>query len=224
MALLTTTDHEKVTEAVRQAEFITSGEIVTVVADRSDGYTDIALAWAALAAFTMLTLAALLPEPALDFYASLHGVWNAEWSPREVFAMASGMGILSFLLMWLVQLNDAVRFALIPRIVRTNRVNARAIDLFKVGAERRTHGRTGVLLYLSMREHRAEIVADEAITGKVDPEVWGAAMVDMLVEIREGRVGDGLVAGIRDVGAILSEHFPRADDDQNELPDRLIEL
>lgn len=224
MAVLTPEDHTKVTEAVRQAELTTSGEIVTVVAAQSDGYSDIALAWAAFAAFTVLTLAAVFPDPALDFYASLHGTWNAEWSPREVFAMASGMGIVTFLLAWLVQLLKPVRFALLPRIVKRNRVFERAVTHFKVGAERRTHGRTGVLLYLSMNEHRAEIVADETIAAIVDPEVWGVAMADMLAEIREGRVGDGLVAGIRDVGAVLSEHFPQDTDDQNELPDRLIEL
>ena len=34
----------------------------------------------------------------------------------------------------------------------------------------------------------------------------------------------GLAAGVRDVGKVLSEHFPRAEDDENELPDRLIEV
>ena len=79
-----------------------------------------------------------------------------------------------------------------------------------------------MLLYLSMREHRAEIVADEAIATKVDAEVWGQAMADMLAEIRKGHVGEGLAAGVRDVGAVLAEHFPRSEDDVNELPDRLI--
>ena len=81
-----------------------------------------------------------------------------------------------------------------------------------------------MLLYLSMRERRAEIVADEAIVSKVAPEAWGKAMADMLAEIRQGRVAEGLAAGIRDVGEVLSEHFPRAEDDVNELPDRLIEV
>ena len=221
---LSETDHAKVTQAVRTAEEQTSGEIVTVLADRSDGYSDIALSWAAFFAFTVLTLAALFPDPPLRFYASLHATWNAEWSPGEVFAMASGMGILTFLVVWLLQFIDAVRFAMVPRIVKRNRVFDRAVSHFKVGAERRTHGRTGVLLYLSMREHRAEIVADETIAEKVDPEVWGEAMVDMLVQVKKGDIAGGLVAGIRDVGAVLAEHFPRHEDDQNELPDRLIEL
>ena len=51
-----------------------------------------------------------------------------------------------------------------------------------------------------------------------------AAMADMLVHIREGRVAEGLAVGIADVGAVLAEHFPRHENDVNELPDRLIEV
>jgi len=85
-------------------------------------------------------------------------------------------------------------------------------------------GRTGVLIYLSMREHRAEIVADEAIATKVDPEVWGEAMSAMLSYVREGRIAEGMCAAVEKVGAIVAPHFPRADDDINEIPDRLIEV
>ena len=108
--------------------------------------------------------------------------------------------------------------------MKTLRVEDAAIRHFKVGAERRTHGRTGVLIYVSLKEHRAQIVADEAIAAKVSPEVWGAAMGDMLQEIKQGQLGAGIAAGVRDVGEILAPHFPRADDDQNELPDRLIQV
>jgi putative membrane protein len=42
--------------------------------------------------------------------------------------------------------------------------------------------------------------------------------------VREGRIGDGLVAAIERVGAVLAEHFPRSSEDRNEIPDKLIEL
>jgi putative membrane protein len=75
-----------------------------------------------------------------------------------------------------------------------------------------------------MAERRAEIVADEAITKVTSPETWGDAMAALLVEVREGRVGDGMVAAIERVGVVLSEHFPRSATDTNEIPDKLIEL
>jgi putative membrane protein len=49
-------------------------------------------------------------------------------------------------------------------------------------------------------------------------------MGDMLRHIRKGQIAEGLSVGIRDVGFVLAEHFPRGADDQNQLPDRLIEV
>ncbi|RDC59515.1 hypothetical protein HME9302_00705 [Alteripontixanthobacter maritimus] len=224
MAYLDETGHRIVTEAVSQAELSTSGEIVTVLADRSDGYSDIALAWSALAAFTAMTVWAVFPDFFLDKVNWIIGAWNTDWSTGGIIGLVTALGILKFVGVWLLQLWTPLKFALIPGLVKTTRVHDRAITHFKVGAERRTHGRTGVLIYLSMHEHRAEIVADEPIAAKVSAEVWGEAMADMLVEIKQGRIAEGMAAGVRDVGQILSEHFPRAEDDTNELPDRLIEV
>ncbi|GAB5350066.1 TPM domain-containing protein [Alteriqipengyuania sp. 357] len=221
---ITQADHTAVTEAVAAAELTTSGEIVTVVARESDGYTDVALALSAFVAFTGLVLLAFFPDPVLSLFDSLAGGWNTEWTPSGLLGLASGIGIALFLATFALTLIPAVRFAILPGRVKTLRVEDAAIRHFKVGAERRTHGRTGVLIFVSLAEHRAQIVADSAIAEKVDPEVWGEAMVDMLREIKAGQLGAGIAAGVRDVGEILAPHFPRADDDQNELPDRLIAL
>ena len=223
-AMLSDTDHARVSAAVSAAEAHSAGEIVTIVTDRSDGYWDVALAWAALAAATALLVLSLAPAFYLGLIDRLTGAWANEWTPGEIFAVALGVATLKFLGMLVIQLWQPLKFRLVPPPVKSRRVLARAVTCFKVGAERRTHGRTGILIYLSMREHRAEIVADAAITGKVGPEVWGEAMAAMLVEIRAGRLADGMIAAIERVGAILVEHFPRLENDVNELPDRLIEV
>jgi len=103
-------------------------------------------------------------------------------------------------------------------------VRRRAVMVFKTAAERRTEGRTGILIYLSMAERRAEIVADEAILAVTDDHTWGEAMAALIAEVRQGRPGDGICAAIERVGVVLSEHFPRSDTDVNEIPDKLIEL
>lgn len=225
MAYLTEDQHEIVSKAVRDAEQTTSGEIVTVLADRSDGYSDVVLVWAAVIAFTSMALLALIPEQVMAFIDGLFSSgWGSTWGPSEIIELFVGFGLFVWLAIWALFSWDPIRFALIPGPVKTARVHERAIRHFKVGAERRTHGRTGILIYLSMREHRAEIVADEPIAGIVDAEVWGEAMADMLVEIKHGRVAEGMAAGVRDVGKVLSKHFPPAEDDENELPDRLIEV
>lgn len=212
----------KVTAAVAEAEAQTSGEIVTVLADRSDGYTDVALLWSVAVSFTAMALVTAFPAFYTGLVDRLLGLWGHAWTAGELLTLVTGIGLAKFLGMWALQLWQPLKFALIPGAVKSARVRDAAIRHFRVGAERRTHGRTGVLLYLSMREHRAEIVADEAIAGKVDAEVWGEAMADMLADIRRGDIAGGLAAGVRDVGKVLAEHFPRGSDDTNELPDRLI--
>lgn len=224
MAYLDDAGHRLVSEAVSEAESATSGEIVTVLAERSDGYTDVALLWAAGAAFTAMSVFAAFPQPFLDAWDAAFGGWDHEWTTGELASLVIGLGLLKFLAVLLVQQWQPLKFLLIPGPTKTIRVHAQAVRQFKVGTQARTTGRTGVLIYLSMREHRAEIVADETIAAKVSAEVWGEAMGDMLAHIRKGKVAEGLAVGIRDVGFVLAEHFPRGSEDANELPDRLIEV
>ena len=224
MSYIDEAGHKVVSDAVAEAELTTSGEIVPVIAERSDGYTDVVLIWAAVASFTAMSLFAMFPELILTKIDWVFGGWSHEWTYGEVIAWTIGFGLLKFLGVWLFLSWDAMRFFFIPPPVKRQRVHERAIRHFKVGADGRTDGKTGVLLYLSMKEHRAEIVADEPIAEIVPAEVWGEAMADMLAEVREGRIAEGIAAGVRDVGKVLSEHFPRSEDDVNELPDRLIEL
>jgi putative membrane protein len=80
------------------------------------------------------------------------------------------------------------------------------------------------MLYLSLAERRAEIIADSAIHSRVANDVWGDAMAALIVAVRDGRPGDGMADAVTRIGAILGAHFPRSADDTNELPDRLIEL
>lgn len=224
MAYLNEAQHKLVSDAVEAAELTTSGEIVTVLADRSDGYSDVTMVYAAAAAFTAMSLFAFIPAPFLDLWDAIIGGWMHEWTTGEIASMTIALGLIAFAVTWALFLWEPLKFAAIPGPVKFARVHKQAIKHFKVGADGRTGGRTGVLLYLSMSEHRAEIIADEPIAEVVSADVWGEAMVDMLHHIREGKIAEGLAVGVCDVGIILSEHFPREDDDENELPDRLIEV
>ena len=80
------------------------------------------------------------------------------------------------------------------------------------------------MLYLSLAEHRAEIVADEAITEVVTPERWGDAMAALIDHVRRGDSATGMVEAVGQIGTILAEYVPAREDNPNELPDRLIEL
>jgi putative membrane protein len=223
-ASLSEADRTRVSEAVHAAEASTSGEIVTIVADHSDRYLDVALWWSALVAILALAAFAAFPQFYLSLWAKLSGGWIDTVSVRAALEMALAIVILKFVAMRLILQWIPLRLFLTPGLVKSRRVRRRAIRYFKVGAERRTAERTGILIYLSLAERRAEIVADESIHTVVPNERWGEAMAAMLGEVREGRIADGVIAAVGAVGAILAQNLPRGDDDQNELPDRLIEL
>lgn len=222
--MLTNDDRARVAEAVTAAEASTAGEIVTIVTPRSDSYRDIALLWAAFTAFLALAALELAPHFYLGLIDALLGLWAHEWSPRAVFGVALCVALIKFLAMLAIMGWAPLRLFLTPPPVKAARVHARALTCFRIGAQSRTTGHTGILIYVSLAERRAEIIADTAIAAKVSPEVWGEAMHALLGPLREGRLGDGMVAAVEQVGRVLAEHFPRAVDDVNELPDRLIEV
>jgi putative membrane protein len=217
-------DHARVSAAIAAAEGSSAGEIVAVVTDLSDPYHDVALHWSVLVLIAVLAWAAAWPA-ALEWWRDLLlGGWQTEPSLRELLTFLMIVAVAKFTAVLLILKYMPLRLALTPGATKTRRVRRRALTVFKAAAERRTAGRTGILIYLSMGERRAEIIGDEAITSVTTPETWGEAMTDLLTDVREGRVADGMVAAIEQIGTVLSEHFPRSAEDKNEIPDKLIEL
>ena len=221
---LSDSDRDSVGAAVTAAEAGTDGEILTIIAQRSDEYRDVAMLWTALTVLLVVALVAIDPAMLDAPIGAVSGGWGeAPGMAARLIVLLIGQGVVLALMILLFRL-ARLRIALTPRGVRHARVRGRAIRYFKVGAERRTAARVGVLLYLSLDERLAEIVADEAIHAKVPAERWGDAMIALIDQVRAGRPAAGMAAAVAQIGAIVAEHFPKTDADVNELPDRLIEL
>ncbi|MES2056228.1 MAG: hypothetical protein V4564_09840 [Pseudomonadota bacterium] len=221
---LSEADHALVTAAVARAEQGTDGEIVTIVTERSDLYRDVALHYAMAAMLLLVAIVALNPAAIESKIAWWSNGWTSEPDLRSLFfALLIGEALL-FLVVRYALAWTPLRLALTPKATRSRRVRRRAVQYFKVGAERRTEARVGILLYLSLDERIAEIVADEAIHKVVPPERWGDAMAALVDKVRVGEPGQGMAAAVAAIGTIVAEHFPKTEGDRNELPDRLIEL
>ena len=224
MGRLSQQDHERVSAAVAEAERRSDGEIVAIVAPRSDAYHDVAAHYAVLAMLLVPVKLALLPQSWIDWAAGLALGWNPEMTRGTLMIILVVLLALAFLIVRLILAWMPLRMALTPGRTKTRRVHRRAIELFRTGCELKPKGRTGVVLYLSMLEHRAEIVADEAIATRVEPETWGEAMAVLVDEVKAGRPGEGLAKAVEKIGDVLERILPRTVDDENELCDRLIEL
>ena len=223
MLKLTADDHSRVSAAIAAAEAKSDGEIIAIAADQSDAYHDVGLHYAVLVLFLVLAFFAIWPHQLELWWTRLMG-WTAEPSMRQLLTLLLFFALLKFLAVLFLLKWRPLRMILTPGSTKTRRVRRRAVMLFKAGAERRTIGRTGILIYLSMAEHRAEIVGDEAITAVTTPETWGEAMAALIKDVKEGRPGDGIVAAVGMIGDVLAEHFPKSSEDSNEIPDKLIEL
>jgi len=215
-------DGAKVAAAIRAAEAGTDGEISAIVAASSDTYNDVVLHWALLFGLLPLAISAAWPK-LLVWGASLITPWD-EPSQRFMLTLLLVKSIVAFLIARYVIGIQALRLALTPAATKHRRVRRRALMLFRTGTEQRTLSTTGVLLYLSLAERRAEIVADAAIHAKAPQEEWGEAMAALVAAMHDNRPGDGMAAAIERIGSVLAKHFPRTGTDPNELPDRLIQL
>ena len=224
MARLSREDHDLVTAAVTAAERNSDGEIIVVAALRSDAYHDVALHYALLAMLVVPALLALLPQALIDRVSAWLLGWNAEFSRGALMLALFALMTVVFLLFRLLLAHMPLRLALTPGRTKTRRVHRRAVELFRAGCELKTRGRTGIVIYLSLLERRAEILADKAIAEQVEPEVWGEAMADLVDEVKAGRPGAGLAKAVDRVGAVLARILPPKGDNPNELPDRLVEL
>ena len=195
-------DRARIAAAIAAVETRTTGEIVCVLADRSSDTGALPILLAALAALaTPWLLVALTPLPVLTILA-----WQ----------------LVVFVALALLLCLPRVRVALIPRRARRAMAFRVATEQFFTRAVSRTRDRSGILIFVSLAEHYARIIADDGIDARVPQAHWQAAVDALVANIREDRVADGFIAAIDLCGAVLAEHYPQtAGDDPNELPDRI---
>ena len=122
-----------------------------------------------------------------------------------------------------------VRFAVeaslpLTRVLKHVTPRERAMEVFALSRTWDTEENCGVLVYLLLADRDVEIVADRGIHHRVGDATWQAVCRKMEAAFRKGRFVDGAEAGVREIGRVLAEHFPRQGDVTNELPDKPLVL
>ena len=221
--LFTDTDRDRISTAIAGAEAQTAGEIVVIVASEPQRYPATALTVAAIAALALPLAAVFGGWSAGDLFPDWDAIDPATRAVRGFEAYTLVETIVFVGVLALVYFTALGR-QLTPHGLRRDRVHRAALTQFKARGLDVTTGRTGVLIYVDDPEHIAEVIADTAVYAKVDPSHWGATITALTDGISAGRPADGMVAAIGLAGAVLAAHFPRLENDINELPDHLIEL
>jgi putative membrane protein len=204
--MISDADRARIEQAIRAAEAKTSGEIFCVLAARSSHYSLVPVAWAAV-------LALIVPLPL---------IYLTTWPASVIYVLQ----LIAFVAAAIVLSRPGLRFRVVPKRAKHDRAHSTAMRQFWAQRLHKTQSRTGVLIFVSLAERYAEIIADAGINEKVTPEVWNNAVNALTSAIRQGRIGDGLVAAIEQCGAVLAEHFPLPAGSVNpdELPDKLVEI
>jgi len=202
--MISQAEKARIIEAIAAAETKTAGEIFCVIAHTSSNYSLVPVAWAALIA---------LAAPAPLIYLTI-------WSAGLIYLVQLAAFIVTAMLLSL----PAIRFRIVPRRAMRERAHIEAMRQFLAQGLHLTERRTGVLIFVSVAERYAEIVADSGINAKVAPAVWQDAVDAALEAIKDGRIGDGLVAAVGRCGTVLAEHFPPGAINRDELPNKVVEM
>lgn len=81
-----------------------------------------------------------------------------------------------------------------------------------------TQGRTGVIILLSLQDHKAAVFGDEAIDREIGHQGWHDICDHLVQELKKGEACDALVHAIQTLADRLSVCFPCKPGDVNELP------
>jgi len=84
-----------------------------------------------------------------------------------------------------------------------------------------TAARNGVLLYISVADHRFAIVGDEGIDRVVPAGFWADVTAEMETHFARREFAAGTIAAVHRVGEKLNEYYPRERGDVNELPNEI---
>lgn len=223
-------EQEAITKAIENAEKKTSGEIAIMVVDESDSYRE--------AAILGSVICAALGALALEIIAAAVYYAMSQWSYSSNWLTANGMrDVIDYVSLWTYiplvfvlyfplhyLLRAAKRFKLffVGKARVEEAVRERAIRAFYEKGLYKTRDETGVLIFISLLEHRVWMLGDRGINAHIAPDVWSTMALELTRGIKSHNPGTSVCTVISRCGEELPRHFPIKKDDTNELPDTVL--
>ena len=226
----TENETRQIENSIREAESRTSGEIVAMVVDNSDGYRDIDV-FAGIIISAMLSVypAEMLYADSVVLLRKL--IPSMSWLTQIPDGLRFITGLSVFIILTVI-LYFPVKtlFAKFPSLKRgmlsVKRMDAevreRALRGFREHGMDKTRDATGVLFLISVFEKRVHVLADHGIYKKIKQDTLDKYADSIGKGIAAGKGGEALCDAIKHAGKELEKHFPRKSDDKNELPDSIV--
>jgi putative membrane protein len=204
----------RIKNAVKVAEDKISGEIVPVIVERSGAYSianyKSAITFATIGFLTMVLLDRyVISDVSLTLY----------YDPMFIFTIVLFVGGAGY---FVPLLSPTLTRFFVSQGLFDECTRQRAENAFLEEEVFNTRHRTGIMLFISFFEREVIIMADRGISKVVPQKEWDNMVADLIGNIRQEKVIEGIESGVKRCGEILLEKgFTKTDDDINELRDDL---
>jgi len=196
-------EQARIREAVNAAESKTAGEIVPMLVTSSARYTEVEL---------LGTIIGLFAGMMAEWF------WSDPWG-SHFFNLWPVIGATTGFLVCRV---PQIKRLLASKSRITDAVHTLALASFTEHGLHYTRDHTGILILVSLLEHRVEVLADRGINAKVETGTWQEIVKILTDGLKTNHPCDAYCKAIERCGEILASHFPRQRDDKDELPNRLV--
>jgi len=209
--LLSEEGRKQVAAAVGAAEKKTSGEIVCMIVPSSYHYPMSNIIGATAIAMPL----ALLLTP-------LIGAWL--WIGTQNMWLFLGIFTVLFFLGYVfIRLTPSIKRWFVSQREIDEEVEEAAVTNFFLRGLYRTRDRNGILLFISVFEHKVWVLADQGINEKVPEGHWDAIVARLTEGLRRQQAAGAICRAVNTIGEELKHFFPIKQDDTNELQNLIIE-
>lgn len=210
--LLTPEDRKRIARRIAELEARTDAEVVCAVATESGRY-DRAESFCGL-------LVGLLAVISGNKVAAMSG-WDAQDTVSvgmQVVLLVGGFLAGSLLASYW----HGLRRLFVSDAEMQAEVHGKVHQVFSQQGIGGTRHRGGLLIYLSLFEHRLELRCDDAVMQRITQQDLDGIRDAVLAPVREHRLVEGLLSGLDRAGEILSEAMPATEAATEELSNQMI--
>jgi putative membrane protein len=189
---INSTDRQRIDKAIAAIAERTGAHLSLVITRVSDRYSLYPLVWAGGGAI-LLAVGVALGFPDLD-------------DRTTVFIELALLLALVLLFDWM-----PIRLAIVSSRVKQAHARQLAHREFAVHCAAGGSAQPHVLIFISLAEHYAEVIADHATHARAPGSVWHKIVDDLLAALKAGQLTDGALAAIEACGRLLESQGPSRD-------------
>lgn len=189
-----------ISATIEELERSSSGEIVAMLAARSSEYLYFRCLLASFLSFILIF--------SMNFY-------NFNYFN---FIIA----LFVYIFIFYISKFSFILSLIVPVKVKKHKSEKEAfMEFFKNGIYK-TRDKTGIFIYISFLEKQVVVLGDEGINAKIKSEDWQNLVEIITSSFKKNEIINGIIDGLKASNELLKSNFPIKNDDQNELPNKLL--